>query len=75
MRAMAAFDRSVREATTLEPSLVHLVKQRASQLNGCAYASTCTPRSRADGESTPAAASRGLRCVLSDLTRHIAREV
>ena len=30
MRAMGAFDRSVREATTLEPSLVHLVKQRAS---------------------------------------------
>lgn len=52
MRAMAAFDRSVREATTLEPSLVHLVKQRASQLNGCAYCLDLHAKeARADGES------------------------
>lgn len=36
LRAAAALDRSVRELK-LEPGLVHLLKIRASQLNGCSY--------------------------------------
>ncbi len=36
-KAMLALETSVREFSKLEPSLIELVKMRASQINGCAY--------------------------------------
>src|SRR6516165_4073906 len=36
-RAMAALESQVRNSSRLEPSLLELVKMRASQINGCAY--------------------------------------
>jgi len=36
-RAMVALETFVRKASKLEPSLVELVRMRASQINGCAY--------------------------------------
>lgn len=49
-RAMAAFDRAVSESG-LETSLCNLVKQRASQVNGCAYCLDLHAReARAEGE-------------------------
>lgn len=36
LRAVLALERSMRELG-LEPGLIHLIKLRASQLNGCAY--------------------------------------
>src|SRR6476661_5003457 len=35
--AMFALEVSVRKASSLEASLLHLVRMRASQINGCAY--------------------------------------
>ena len=35
--AMIGLETFVRKASKLEPSLVELVKMRASQINGCAY--------------------------------------
>ncbi len=35
-RAMAAFDQAVKESG-IDPHLLHLVKLRASQINGCGY--------------------------------------
>src|SRR3954453_20004176 len=35
--AMLALEMSVRKASKLEPSLIELVRMRASQINGCAY--------------------------------------
>lgn len=35
--AVAALDTYVRKASGLEPRLLHLIKLRASQINGCAY--------------------------------------
>ena len=35
--AMIGLEMFVRKASKLEPSLVELVKMRASQINGCAY--------------------------------------
>lgn len=37
MRSMHQFSESVREISIIEPSLIELVKLRASQINGCAY--------------------------------------
>ncbi|HEX6420367.1 MAG TPA: carboxymuconolactone decarboxylase family protein [Acidimicrobiales bacterium] len=49
--AMLAFDRAV-GATGLEQSLLDLVKQRASQINGCAYCMDMHAKdARAAGES------------------------
>lgn len=36
-RAMAALEGYVRNSSRLEPSLLELVRMRASQINGCAY--------------------------------------
>jgi AhpD family alkylhydroperoxidase len=36
-KAIAALDRYVVKESGLEPRLVHLIKLRASQINGCAY--------------------------------------
>src|SRR5439155_9114308 len=36
-KAMLALDRSLHQASDIEPALAHLVKLRASQINGCAY--------------------------------------
>lgn len=36
-RAMAALESQVRHSSRLEPSLLELVRMRASQINGCAY--------------------------------------
>lgn len=35
--AVAALDTYVRKSSGLEPRLLHLIKLRASQINGCAY--------------------------------------
>jgi AhpD family alkylhydroperoxidase len=35
--AMVGLERFVRKASKLEPSLIELVRMRASQINGCAY--------------------------------------
>jgi len=50
-RAMLALEGAVR-SSGLEPSLLHLVKIRASQINGCAYCIDMhTKDARAEGES------------------------
>jgi AhpD family alkylhydroperoxidase len=50
MQAMAGFEQAVR-AGGLEPRLVHLVKTRASQINGCAFCVHMhTREARAGGE-------------------------
>jgi AhpD family alkylhydroperoxidase len=36
-KAVAALDAYVRKAAGIEPRLLHLVKLRASQINGCAF--------------------------------------
>jgi AhpD family alkylhydroperoxidase len=36
-RAVAALDRYVVKESGLEPAIIHLIKLRASQINGCAY--------------------------------------
>jgi AhpD family alkylhydroperoxidase len=51
IQAMLALEKYVKECG-LEPSLVHLVKIRASQINGCAYCLDMhTHEARHDGES------------------------
>jgi AhpD family alkylhydroperoxidase len=51
MQAMLALEKYVKECG-LEPSLIHLVKTRASQINGCAYCLDMhTHEARRDGES------------------------
>jgi AhpD family alkylhydroperoxidase len=50
-RAILALGQAVRE-TTLEPSLLHLVELRASQINGCAFCVDMhTKDARAHGET------------------------
>ena len=50
-RALLALQREI-EATGLDHSLIHLVKIRASQMNGCAYCIDMhTKDARADGET------------------------
>lgn len=51
-RAMNAFDQAVGDASDLEESLLNLVKQRASQINGCAFCLDMHAKeARAAGES------------------------
>jgi AhpD family alkylhydroperoxidase len=51
IQAMLALEKYVKECG-LEPSLIHLVKTRASQINGCAYCLDMhTHEARRDGES------------------------
>jgi AhpD family alkylhydroperoxidase len=51
MRALIALDTYVRQSG-IEPSLIELVKTRASQINGCAYCLHMHTRdARANGES------------------------
>jgi AhpD family alkylhydroperoxidase len=50
--AMVGLEMCVRKGSKLEPSLVKLVKVRASQINGCAYCiDTHTKDARAEGET------------------------
>jgi AhpD family alkylhydroperoxidase len=50
--AMLALETSVRKSWKLEPSLLELVKMRASQINGCAYCIDMHSKdARAAGES------------------------
>jgi AhpD family alkylhydroperoxidase len=37
IKAVAALDRYAVKESGLEPSIIHLIKLRASQINGCAY--------------------------------------
>ena len=46
VNALLALEKQV-TSSGLEQSLIELVKIRASQINGCAYCSTCIPRARA----------------------------
>ena len=51
-RAMAALETFVVKSSKLEPSLLELVKMRASQINGCAYCIDMHSKdARAKGES------------------------
>ena len=51
MKAVAALDAYV-QSSGLEPSLIELIKMRASQINGCAYCLHMHARdARAKGES------------------------
>jgi len=51
-RAMAALENYVKNSSRLEPSLLKLVKMRASQINGCAYCLDMHSKgARAAGES------------------------
>jgi AhpD family alkylhydroperoxidase len=51
MKALTALENAI-QASGLEPSLIHLVKTRASQINGCAYCIHMHTRdARAHGES------------------------
>jgi AhpD family alkylhydroperoxidase len=51
-RAMAALESYVKDSSRLEPSLLKLVKMRASQINGCAYCLDMHSKdARAAGES------------------------
>src|SRR6266516_926013 len=50
--AMLALETSVRRSSHLEPSLVELVRLRASQINGCAFCIDMhTKDARANGET------------------------
>ena len=50
--AMLALEMFVRKSSKLEPSLIELVKMRASQINGCAYCIDMHSKdARAKGES------------------------
>ena len=50
--AMLALEMSVRKSSKLEPSLIELVRMRASQINGCAYCLDMHSKdARAAGES------------------------
>ncbi len=51
-QAMLALETYVRKSSRLEPSLLALVKMRASQINGCAYCLDMHSKdARAEGES------------------------
>jgi AhpD family alkylhydroperoxidase len=51
-RAMLALEMFIRKSSKLEPSLLELVKMRASQINGCAYCIDMHSKdARAEGES------------------------
>ena len=51
-RAMLALETFVRKSSKIEPSLLELVKMRASQINGCAYCIDMHSKdARAEGES------------------------
>jgi AhpD family alkylhydroperoxidase len=51
-QAMAALEGYIRKSSHLEPSLLELVRLRASQINGCAYCIDMhTKDARADGET------------------------
>jgi AhpD family alkylhydroperoxidase len=51
-QAMLGLEMFVREQTKLEPALLHLVKMRASQINGCAYCLDLHSKdARAEGET------------------------
>lgn len=50
--AMLGLEMFVRKSSNLEPSLIELVKMRASQINGCAYCIDMHSKdARAEGES------------------------
>src|SRR6266567_6118032 len=52
IHAMSAMEGWVRKSSRLEPSLLELVKMRASQINGCAYCIDMHSKdARANGES------------------------
>jgi AhpD family alkylhydroperoxidase len=52
IQAMSALDGYIRKSSRLEPSLLELVKMRASQINGCAYCLDMHSKdARAHGES------------------------
>ena len=51
-KAVFALDRYVKEESGIEPRLLHLIKLRASQINGCAYCVDMhTKEARRDGLS------------------------
>ena len=51
-KAVFALDRYVKEESGIEPRLLHLIKLRASQINGCAYCVDMhTREARRDGLS------------------------
>jgi AhpD family alkylhydroperoxidase len=51
-QAMLGLEMFVRKQTKLEPALLHLVKMRASQINGCAYCLDLHSKdARAEGET------------------------
>ena len=51
-QAMLALETHIRKSSRLEPSLVELIKLRASQINGCAYCIDMhTKDARAEGET------------------------
>ena len=51
-KAVIALDRYVKEEAGIEPRLLHLIKLRASQINGCAYCVDMhTKEARRDGLS------------------------
>jgi AhpD family alkylhydroperoxidase len=51
-RAMAALESYIKNSSRLEPSLLELVRMRASQINGCAYCLDMHSKdARAAGES------------------------
>ncbi len=51
-QAMLALETFVRQSSKLEPSLLELIKMRASQVNGCAYCIDMHSKdARAEGES------------------------
>jgi AhpD family alkylhydroperoxidase len=52
LQAMLSFEESVRKISNLEPSLLHLVRMRASQINGCANCLDMhSKEARAEGET------------------------
>jgi AhpD family alkylhydroperoxidase len=51
-QAMRGLDMFVRKQSKLEPALLHLVRMRASQINGCAYCLDMHSKdARAEGET------------------------
>jgi len=51
-QAMLGLEMFVRKQSRLEPALIHLVKMRASQINGCAYCIDMHSKdARAEGET------------------------
>jgi AhpD family alkylhydroperoxidase len=51
-QAMLALEGFIRKQSKVEPALIHLVKMRASQINGCAYCLDMHSKdARAEGET------------------------